>query len=89
MSCCGKNNYGCAFNPDDEGPSEADIARFGSDDIACPSCGSLMYHDAPLCQSCGHAMTAADLEKTGSGKRIFITAVGVVTIAAFMLVMLP
>ncbi len=87
MSCGCNNKYGCEFNADDEGPSEADIARFGADDIPCPSCGTAVYHDAPLCQSCGHAITAEEASGgSKAGKQLLIGAVGVVTIAAFVLI---
>lgn len=87
MSCCGKNKYGCEFNADDEAPSEADIARFGSGELACPECGTEVYHDTPLCQACGHAITA-DEAAGGSkaGKQLLIGSVGIVTVAAFVLI---
>ncbi len=44
------------YDPCCEGVSEADLERFGGDAIACPSCGTDVYHDAPLCNACGHAM---------------------------------
>jgi len=87
MSCCGNNKFGCEFNADDEGPSEADIARFGNDDMPCPSCGTAVFCDTALCQSCGHAITA-DEASGGSkmGKQIFIGAVGAITVAAFVFI---
>lgn len=33
MGCCGKE-YGCAFDPDAEGVSPEDMARFGSDECS-------------------------------------------------------
>ena len=41
----------------EEGPSEDDIARFSDEAMTCPECGSEVYHDSPLCQTCGHAFT--------------------------------
>jgi hypothetical protein len=56
MSCCGPKS--CRdYDEDREGVSEADLARFGGDDIECPSCGADVYHDASRCGKCGHAMT--------------------------------
>lgn len=61
MSCCPR--------PDDtplhdrEMPSCEDLDRFGGDDIACPNCGSDVYHDATQCHVCGHAMTDASVSK--------------------------
>ena len=66
MSCgCGPSGCGAhkrdeSFDPDFEGPSADDIARFGGDDIECPDCGASVYHDAPMCPRCGYALGAAD-----------------------------
>ena len=86
MGCCGNNKFGCEFNADDEGPSAADVARFGSDEIACPECGTGVYHDSPLCQSCGHAITADEAAGVSAGKQLLIGGIGLVTVAAFVLV---
>lgn len=40
---------------DPEGPSLADIERFGDEVNSCPECGSEVYEQAPLCHVCGHA----------------------------------
>lgn len=87
MSCCGNNKFGCAFDADQEGPSEADIARFGADDIPCPDCGTAVYHDAPLCQNCGHAMTEDDVQSQAglSGRSVLIGGIAIVTAVAFIL----
>ncbi|MCH2135627.1 MAG: zinc ribbon domain-containing protein [Phycisphaerales bacterium] len=40
----------------DEGPSEADLDRFGDDDNAggfCPDCGAEVWDQAEFCQTCG------------------------------------
>lgn len=60
MPCgCGPNS--CKdFDDDREGVDEADIARFGGDDVDCPKCGASVYHDVSLCPKCGHAMTRDD-----------------------------
>jgi len=72
---CGAHKRNENFDPDFEGPSDADIAKFGSDDITCPECGAPVYYDAPLCPKCGHAMM--DGERTTVGKRnAMIIAVG-------------
>lgn len=62
MSCCGPRNCN-NFDDDREGLSDADLAKFGGDDISCPSCGATVYHDASQCNRCGHAMTEASLTK--------------------------
>ncbi|MFU8830035.1 MAG: hypothetical protein ACNA8P_11480 [Phycisphaerales bacterium] len=90
MGCRSCDKYGCEFDPDQESPSEADIARFGRDDIACPECGAEVYHDSPLCQACGHAVTSGDLAgKSGlSTKPLLVGAVAVITMVAFIFVVI-
>lgn len=62
MSCCGPRS--CHdFDDEREGPSDSDLARFGGDDISCPSCGASVYHDVPICHACGHAIRDAELTK--------------------------
>ena len=41
---------------DPEGPSAGALARFGGASRDCPSCGTEVYEDAPLCHVCGHAL---------------------------------
>lgn len=48
------------FDADEEGPSEADRRRFGSDHVAfdidslrCEECGAVMFVDADVCPKCG------------------------------------
>lgn len=58
MSCCGPQS--CRnFDDDREGVSDADLARFGGDDIECPKCGADVYFDATACPRCRHVMTEA------------------------------
>lgn len=45
---------------DGEGPSEADLERFGDEYRTCPECGSLVYDQSELCQACGHAFGARE-----------------------------
>lgn len=40
----------------DEGPSEADIERFGDVTTTCPYCGTQVYDDVEMCWSCGAAL---------------------------------
>jgi len=42
---------------DPEGPSQADLERFGDEFITCPECGSRVYDQVPLCPECGHAFS--------------------------------
>jgi hypothetical protein len=56
--CCSAKDFGPVR--DEEGPSEADIARFGSETIQCPRCRSEMYDEAEMCMRCGHIRGEAD-----------------------------
>jgi uncharacterized OB-fold protein len=44
---------------DDEGPSEADLERFGDATRRCPECGREVYDEAAICPHCGHAFSEA------------------------------
>jgi predicted nucleic acid-binding Zn ribbon protein len=39
---------------DPEGPSAADLERFGDPTHTCPECGAEVYEDSELCHICGH-----------------------------------
>jgi len=83
MGCC-NTKHGCEFDPDNEAPSCDDVARFGGDDIACPSCGSDVYHDAAICHACGHAIEHAP---AGSSKaKPWVIATSAAMLVAFVLV---
>jgi len=41
---------------DPEGPSEADLDRFGGDTRPCPMCHADLYDDAEFCHVCGHVL---------------------------------
>jgi len=78
-SGCGAHKRDESFDPDFEGPSAADVARFGSDDIECPDCGATVFFDAPLCHRCGHAFMDGEGHRAGSGwgsRRTAIVAIG-------------
>ncbi|MEN0020523.1 MAG: hypothetical protein AAF747_06550 [Planctomycetota bacterium] len=48
------------FEPlDPEGPSEADLERFGDEYVTCPVCKADVYDQSVLCPSCGHALNDA------------------------------
>jgi len=61
----------------DEGPSEADIARFGGDEITCPECDAEVYCDATFCHECGHVME----ERTGGSKKWIVVTAGLALVA--------
>lgn len=42
--------------PDDDGPIDSDLEKFGDVTQTCPSCGTTLYDDADLCWNCGHAL---------------------------------
>ncbi len=63
MSCCSGPKQCRDFDDDREGVSGDDLARFGDDGVACPNCGSDVFHDAALCHSCGYAITNESLRK--------------------------
>jgi len=37
---------------DDEGPSAADLDRFGDATVTCRSCGRVLYDDTDTCPAC-------------------------------------
>lgn len=69
----------------DEGPDEADLARFGSETIPCPACGSQVYDEAEWCHKCGHVMTEAAAAK-GTPSWVFLTVAGLIAAFALYLV---
>jgi uncharacterized OB-fold protein len=64
----------------DEGPSQADLDRFGGETARCRSCGAGVYDDAEWCHECGAVMHP----DTPGPKRWVVVTVGVV-VAAFVL----
>ncbi len=39
-----------------EGPSAADLDRFGDEFARCPECGREFYDQSEICPHCGHAL---------------------------------
>ncbi len=82
---CGCGPQSCQdFDPDAEGVSADDLARFGGDEIVCPSCGADVYHDAALCQECGHALTDEAGYRASSIKTTVIVVGGAIGLIAFV-----
>ena len=81
--CCGGRDLGPL--EDHEGPSEADIERFGDAIQKCPECKSELYDDAEVCWKCGHAMMAAD--RTKPVPKWMVIAAGLV-LAGFVIALL-
>lgn len=67
-------NYDDDIDPD--GPSRADMERFGDEFVTCPECKSLVYDQAEICQSCGHALRAEPV-----GVPMWAIAVGATLVA--------
>lgn len=45
---------------DPEGPSAADLDRFGDEMIPCPNCGARIYDQSEMCPRCGHLLEAPE-----------------------------
>lgn len=73
---------GREFDAGFEGPSEADIERFGSDDRPCPECGTEIYADAPFCHVCGVALEGDETARPGRSSFVAIGAVGLIGLIA-------
>lgn len=69
---------GEALDPD--GPSEADLERFGDAVRTCPACGNDVYEDAALCHVCGEA-----LENTPASTPPWALVVACVLVVLFLL----
>ncbi|RMH27556.1 MAG: hypothetical protein D6693_05085 [Planctomycetota bacterium] len=72
------------FDPDREGPSDADLERFGGDMRPCPVCRSSVYDGATVCPSCGAWLE--DAPAGGVLKRALFTAGLIAAGVAFILV---
>lgn len=66
----------------DEGPSDADLERFGDVTVKCRHCGATLHDDVQVCWKCGMALGAAG-ESRGSGWWV----VAVVVLCALALVL--
>lgn len=82
MSCCPGPKTGPEFDPSCEGPSQADIDRFGAADRPCPECGEDVYADAPFCHSCGAAIED-EMKRHGARKTVFAIG-GALALAGFL-----
>ncbi len=69
----------------DEGPSDADLERFGGVTRTCPECGTEVFDDAEVCWSCGHAGAG---RATGGGSRAWIVVAAVLGIIAMAVIAL-
>ena len=65
----------------DEGPSCEDIARFGGDEITCPSCSTEVYYDATFCHECGHV-----LEERTAGSKKWVGVAAAIALVSFVVI---
>ena len=63
---------------DDEGPSAADVARFGDVTVKCPECGTELHDDVALCWKCGANVMRTSADSGGMPLWAIVTAVVVV-----------
>ncbi len=82
MSCCGGPRSAPDFDSEAEGLSEADLHRFGGDEIPCPNCDELVYADAPMCPRCGVAIMAEHDAQTESRRTITVVMISMVVLMA-------
>ncbi len=86
----------------DEGPSEDDLRRFGYDKdiggeleyeqeyqvVPCPSCSSMMYHDADMCPACGaYIMRDGEYKSKGTIRNLGMSIIVFVLIVALLKLM--
>lgn len=64
---------------DPEGPSAADLDRFGGETITCPTCHAEVYDQATVCPHCGEVLTG----KEGRIPAWAVWAAGLVLLAFF------
>ena len=90
MSCGPRCKSGPEFDPEFEGPSDADVARFSADWVTCPNCSSDVYDEATICPTCGIDMgdTAAISDKKGIPPAA-VAAIALVVVAAIIALTLP
>lgn len=69
----------------DEGPSDADLDRFGGETTRCPHCGAEVYDEAEWCHKCGAVM---EKEEEARKPTVFVAVVVgvVVAVMAFLLI---
>ncbi len=80
------------FDPDAEGPSEADIARFSENTFRCYECGAMLYAGVDLCSKCGavqfHEKHATGLRNPLLRHPWLLTIVVIIVLVAFAVLVL-
>lgn len=67
---------------DPEGPSAADLDRFGGELSTCEHCGAEIYDQAPVCPVCG--LNTGEPERTLSLWVVLLTCVCIVLLLLFV-----
>ena len=68
---------------DPEGPSEADLERFGDVTVKCKGCGTELFDDVAVCWKCGQAIGAGDKEETKAP--VWVVAAAILVVVAFVI----
>lgn len=80
------------FDPDEEGPSAADIARFSDNTFRCHECGAMLYAGVDVCAKCGaiqfHEKDVQGMRNPLLRHPWLMAAVVLILIAAFALLVL-
>lgn len=78
--------------PIDEGPSQEDLQRFGSDEAYCSECGETVWDQAEFCPACGTQLSGRTLtrppEKHFKRQGWMLVVIIIVLIAFFLAVAL-
>lgn len=85
MSCCPRPDAD-DFDPDCEGPSAADVARFSRETMTCPECHAELFDDSTVCPECGHALTRDEQAGGATGTKVWIAVTAIVAIALILFV---
>lgn len=71
---------------DPEGPSAADLERFGGETVTCPLCGVETYDQTDMCHNCGAAIglgTGAGPNRTMWKVLVGVVLFGIIAILMF------
>ena len=72
----------------DDGPSDADLARFADDAGGhCPECGAMIYDDIDQCPKCGMFITGATSRtpRNRAAQQRWVQVVAIVTLIGFLM----
>ena len=77
------SGYDDGYERDPEGPSEADLERFGAEYVTCPHCGEEVYDQAEVCEHCLMA-----LHVKPKSKGVWVTIGAIALVALFLMIIL-